>query len=160
MSGDDIDRTPALFADVKALRGDFVRLGEAVRQEVAVGLHRNSEQTLAFYRVLEERASRKDTEDAAFQAEMRGFMLADQAWKEAFARRLKTEHDQRIALEREATRAAEELPVSVFGLRPATWRTALVAAVVFALMSPLVACGAYGVARATSAPIHERDASK
>ena len=157
----EIDRTPTLMADVKALRGDFIRLGEDVRQVVATGLHRNSEQTLAFYRVIEERASQRDADDRAFQAEMRAFIAADRAWKEAFARRLRDEQSRRVELERASTVVAEELPVAVLGLRPATWRMVAIAVFVSLASSTLVACGAYGVLRANvAASAAEKDGSK
>ena len=147
----DIDRTPAILADVKALRSDFVRLGDEIRSSTATALHRVSEQTLTVYRTLEDRASRKDVDDRAFQAEVRAFIVSDRAWKEAFARRLQAEQGKRVELERASSVVAEELPVTVLGLRPATWRTVALTVFVSFAMSTLVACGAYGVIRSNVA---------
>ncbi len=156
----EIDRTPAIMADVKELRADFVRLGDDIRSTTATALHRVSEQTLTVYRTLEERASRKDVDDRAFQAEVRAFIAADRAWKEAFARRLRDEQARRVELERDRATTDEELPVAVLGLRPALWRPVVFAVVISALMSTLVACGAYSVARVHSAVGADNGGSK
>lgn len=144
-----IDRTPASFADVKALRDDFVDFSESLRAELREEAARER--------------GRRDLEARRLERIIADALDGEREWRESVKSQLLEQngHFERLGLAPHAGTVAVVVEPTKLGIKLATWRAAFVALVVFMALSPLVACAGYGVARAvTDAGTPAREAQR
>ena len=143
------DRVPATFDDVRALRNDFVDFAEELRAKI-----RSEAARERAARALESKRIERIIADA---------LEREAEWKASVRSQLleQNRHFERLGLASHAGPVAVVVEPTRFGIKVATWNAAFVAMVVFIVLSPLVACAGYGVARAvTDAGAPAREAQR